>query len=71
MNRRTLVPVLVFVAVLFSQCTLPADAAPAHVLVTLPAGAELPSGFADQLAAWRQSGAVSSAVLVACFVLEC
>jgi phosphate transport system substrate-binding protein len=64
LNRRTLVSVLVFAAVLFSQCTMPADAAPAHVLVVLPAGAEAPAGFADQLAAWRQSGAVSSALLL-------
>jgi phosphate transport system substrate-binding protein len=51
-------------AVLSSQFAVPAVAAPAHALVILPAGAAAPPGFAEQLAAWRQSGAVSSALLL-------
>ena len=35
-------------------------AAPTQVLVTLPAGATAPPGYAEQLAAWRQSGQVAN-----------
>jgi len=63
-RTRSLFSVFVFAAALLSQLIAPADAAPAHVLVILPAGATAPIGFADQLAAWRQSGAVSDATLL-------
>ena len=63
MNCRILFSVLIFVAVL-SQFAVPAHAVPAHVLVTLPPNSVAPPGFPEQLAAWRQSGAVSSALLL-------
>ena len=41
-----------------------AFAVPAHVLITAPAGAPVPAGFAAQLAAWRQSGQVVGVLLL-------
>jgi phosphate transport system substrate-binding protein len=64
LNCRTLFSLLLFAAVLSSRFAMPADAVPAHVLVMLPADTEPPPGFTEQLAAWRQSGAVSSALLL-------
>jgi phosphate transport system substrate-binding protein len=49
------------VSCLFALC---AAAEPAHVLIVVPTGAEPPATFAEQLSAWRQSGQVSSAVLL-------
>jgi phosphate transport system substrate-binding protein len=46
---------------LFALC---AAAKPAHVIIVVPPGAAPPAGFADQLATWRQSGQVSSALLL-------
>src|SRR6202048_4819332 len=43
---------------------LSAVAKPAHVLIVVPPGAAQPGGFADQLSTWRQSGQVSSALLL-------
>jgi PBP superfamily domain len=63
LNCRILFSVLIFVAVL-SQFAVPAHAVPAHVLVTLPPNSVAPPGFPEQLAAWRQSGAVSSVLLL-------
>jgi phosphate transport system substrate-binding protein len=57
-------PVLVLMALLSSLFALPAVAVPAHVLIVVPTGATTPAGFADQLSAWRQSGQVSSALLL-------
>jgi phosphate transport system substrate-binding protein len=57
-------PVLVLVALLSSLFALPAVAVPAHALIVVPAGATAPAGFADQLSVWRQSGQVSSALLL-------
>jgi phosphate transport system substrate-binding protein len=51
-------------AVVSTFFALPAVAAPAHVLITLPAGATAPAGYADQLATWRQSGEVANVVLL-------
>jgi phosphate transport system substrate-binding protein len=56
--------VLIFVAVLSSQLAVPVHAMPLQVLVTLPADSAAPPGFPEQLAEWRQSGAVSSALLL-------
>src|SRR5207244_9283971 len=42
----------------------PACAKSAHVLIIVPPGATTPVEFAQQLAAWRQSGEVSSALLL-------
>src|ERR1700737_1509099 len=46
---------------LFALCAV---AKPAHVLIVVPPGAAQPAGFADQLSTWRQSGQVSSALLL-------
>jgi phosphate transport system substrate-binding protein len=46
---------------LFALCAV---AKPAHVIIVVPPGAAPPAGFADQLATWRQSGQVSSALLL-------
>ena len=61
---RMLRPVLVLAALLSSLFALPAVAVPAHVLIVVPTGAAAPAGFADQLSSWRQSGQVSSALLL-------
>ncbi|TLZ18254.1 MAG: hypothetical protein E6K34_08840, partial [Gammaproteobacteria bacterium] len=46
------------------MCAPPACAKSAHVLIIVPPGATTPAEFAQQLAAWRQSGEVSSALLL-------
>jgi phosphate transport system substrate-binding protein len=51
-------------ALLSCLLALGAVAKPAHVIIVVPPGAAPPAGFADQLAAWRQSGQVSSALLL-------
>jgi phosphate transport system substrate-binding protein len=43
---------------------VPGFAKPAHVLIVVPPGAAAPANFAAELAAWRQSGEVSSALLL-------
>ena len=51
-------------ALLSCLFALGAVAKPAHVIIVVPPGAAAPAGFADQLASWRQSGQVSSALLL-------
>ena len=51
-------------ALLSCLFALGAAAKPAHVLIVIPPGAAQPAGFADQLSTWRQSGQVSSALLL-------
>jgi len=51
-------------ALLSCLVALCAVAKPAHVIIVVPPGAAAPAGFADQLASWRQSGQVSSALLL-------
>src|SRR3981081_1569324 len=46
---------------LFALCAV---AKPAHVIIVVPPGATPPAGCADQVAPWRQSGQVSSALLL-------
>lgn len=50
-----------------TQAAAPAvaeEAVPAHVLVSAPVGAELPAGYAELVATWRNSGVVSDALLL-------
>jgi phosphate transport system substrate-binding protein len=51
-------------ALLSCLLALGAVAKPAHVIIVVPPGTAPPAGFADQLATWRQSGQVSSALLL-------
>ena len=62
--RPAMIPrILLFVA---SLCLpVAAFAAPAHVVIRVPAGAPQPSELAPLLAQWRQSGQVSGVVLLA------
>src|SRR5438270_4713641 len=57
---------LLFACVALLSClrAAPACAKSAHVLIIVPPGATAPAGFAQQLATWRQSGEVSSALLL-------
>jgi len=57
---------LLFACVALLSCLRapPACAKPAHALIIVPPGATAPAGFAEQLATWRQSGEVSSALLL-------
>src|SRR2546429_9636975 len=52
------------VALLSCLRAAPACAKSAHVLIIVPPGATAPAGFAERLATWRQSGEVSSALLL-------
>ena len=52
---------------LFALCAV---AKPAHVIIVVPPGAAPPTGFADQLATWRQSGQISSALLLVSYILR-
>lgn len=54
--RLLLAPFMMVFSLLFAGAAL---AETANVVVTLPVGATAPSGFAAQLAAWRQTGQVS------------
>jgi phosphate transport system substrate-binding protein len=58
---RALLAVAAFAAGL---CAWPALAAQQQVIVTLPAGATAPAGYAEQLSSWRQSGQVANVLVL-------
>src|SRR5437879_12496072 len=61
---RTVRVLVACIALISCMCAPPACAKSAHVLIIVPPGATTPVEFAQQLAAWRQSGEVSSALLL-------
>ena len=63
-NKLRLRPMLVGAALFSVGIVNAVWAAPAYVLITLPPGAAAPAEYAAQLAAWRQSGQVSSAFVL-------